>query len=409
MARNLKHIWYIAFNDVRLFVTDRLAMGMFILFPFLFIVMFNIMLGDVGAQDSRLELHVVTGETSGISVDLVQSMATTDVSKLAPGEPVIIWDRDYSQAIKDVEAKKLDGFLAFPADFTANVQAGKQAGLEIVALADATSTRMALEGIAGGIASAIAADSDEIKTVAALLTQQGSSSEEIQAAIVQILGKQTSGGQALVTYKADKIGEVKSMSASSYTIPGYLVMFVFFAAAMASTSIIRDRRNFTMERMIALSVKRESFLGGFFLGGIFRGLVQIIIFWTVGFLVFHVDVGGAPWAVVILSLLTVIMSAAFSLMLATVAKTDRSASALAVLCSLILAPLGGCWWPLFITPGWMQFLAKFTPHGWANEGFNKLMLFGATGGDVVWDMLALVGFAVVFAVIAVFRFRTDAA
>ena len=57
----------------------------------------------------------------------------------------------------------------------------------------------------------------------------------------------------------------------------------------------------------------------------------------------------------------------------------------------------------------MQFLAKFTPHGWANTGFNKLMVFGAEFGDVVPEMLALVGFAVVFAIIGIWRFRTSAA
>jgi len=89
-------------------------------------------------------------------------------------------------------------------------------------------------------------------------------------------------------------------------------------------------------------------------------------------------------------------------------KTDRSAAAVAVLCSLILAPLGGCWWPLFIAPQWMQFLAKFTPHGWANAGFDKLLIFGASGGDVLWEMLALAGFAVAFIVVALINFRTSA-
>ena len=186
------------------------------------------------------------------------------------------------------------------------------------------------------------------------------------------------------------------MNASSYVVPGYLVMFVFFAAAMGSIDIIRERRNHTLERLLASSVKKESILGGFFLGGVFRGLVQIVIFWTVGILVFHIDMGIAPWAVIVLSLLVVLMSAAFSLMLATMAKTERGASALGVLCSLLLAPLGGCWWPLFIEPQWMQFIAKFTPHGWANTGFNKLLVFGARGSDVIWEMLALAGFAVAF-------------
>ena len=102
------------------------------------------------------------------------------------------------------------------------------------------------------------------------------------------------------------------------------------------------------------------------------------------------------------------MSSAFGIMLATFARTQRSASSIAVLTSLILAPLGGCWWPLFVLPKWMQALAKITPHGWANTGFNKLMLFGADFSAVIPEMLILVGFAILFGIIAVWRFRTDA-
>jgi ABC-2 type transport system permease protein len=76
-----------------------------------------------------------------------------------------------------------------------------------------------------------------------------------------------------------------------------------------------------------------------------------------------------------------------------------------VLASLVLAPVGGCWWPLFVTPEWMQTLARITPHGWANTAFNKLMLFGAGGGDVVLEMAALAGFGAVFLAIAFVRFR----
>ena len=80
-----------------------------------------------------------------------------------------------------------------------------------------------------------------------------------------------------------------------------------------------------------------------------------------------------------------------------------------VLASLTLAPIGGCWWPLFITPDWMQTLAKITPHGWANTGFNKLMLYGAEFGDVAAEMAALLIFAILFGVVALWRFRTSGA
>jgi len=89
---------------------------------------------------------------------------------------------------------------------------------------------------------------------------------------------------------------------------------------------------------------------------------------------------ASPAGAILLSILMVIMSSAFGLMLATLARTERSASAIAVLTSLVLAPLGGCWWPLFITPRWMQFIAKITPHGWATTGFNKLLVFSRNAG-----------------------------
>jgi len=63
-----------------------------------------------------------------------------------------------------------------------------------------------------------------------------------------------------------------------------------------------------------------------------------------------------------------------------------------VITSLTLAPLGGCWWPSFLYPDWLQNVARITPHAWATSGFNKLMLFGADFGDVVPSMAALAVF-----------------
>ena len=232
--------------------------------------------------------------------------------------------------------------------------------------------------------------------------------EQAQA-ILQSLEGQVITGEPLIGYTSDNTaGEIVAEQPSNYVVPGYLVMFVFFAAALSAEAIVRERQNHTLERMLASSVRRSTIVGGIFAGTAAKGLVQIIIFWTLGILVFKIDLGIAPVAVIILSFLMVIVSAAFGVMLATLVKTDRGAGSLATQSALIMAPLGGCWWPLFLTPQWMQFLAKLTPHGWANTGFNKLMLFGAEFTDVAPEMLALVIFTVIFGSIAVWRFRTAA-
>ena len=192
--RNIRNIWFIALKDLRLFITDRLAVGMFILFPFLFIVMFNLLLGNLGSQDNRIVLHMVTRETDGISRQIIQSMETQDIAQLKPGDPQVVWNKDYGQAKADVEAGVLDGFLAFPADFTQGVELGYGSNLEVVANAEATNTRMALNGLAQGIISRISAQRVEMNAVIALMVQQGMGSgnnnADIQSSIAQIFQNQ---------------------------------------------------------------------------------------------------------------------------------------------------------------------------------------------------------------------------
>jgi ABC-2 type transport system permease protein len=417
-VKQLRNAWFIALKDLRLFLTDRMALGFFILFPFLFIVMFNLLLSNVGGGDTRLELHLVTLETSGLSQQIIQSMETRDVSQLKPGDPKIVWDKDYEQAKASVDAGTLSGFLLFPADFTEGVEVGYGTNLEIIANSQNVNTRMALNGLAQGIVSRISAQRVQINAAISLLVEQnlagGGNISGIGTEIQKIIGPMfqnagaAPGNQSLITYSSDNVGAAKPMNASSYVVPGYLVMFVFFASALSAEAVIRERRNHTLERLLASSVRKETLLGGIYLGGVLKGLVQVIIFWTFGTLVFHVDMGFAPWAVIVLSILMVLMSSAFSVMLATLAKTERAAGTIGVVVSLVLAPLGGCWWPLFITPQWMQFIAKFTPHGWANSGFDKLLVFGADGSAVTGEMLALAGFAAAFIIIAIINFRTDA-
>lgn len=413
--RNLGHIWFIAQKDLKLFMTDRLALSFALLFPFLFVVIFNFILSGVGSEDTRLELYLATQEVDGgISHQIIQQIITKDDSQLQPGDPKIIWERDYHNARRAVEDKELAGFLLFPVDFTEGVLMGYGAQLEVVVDAEAINTRAALNGLARAIASQVGSQQVASNATIGLLVEQGMATPGDMADIGQVIQQLFSGEDSTITegsfiqFGVEMVGEVEAGNASNFVIPGYLVMFVFFTAALSAEMIVRERQNHTLERLLASSVSKEAILGGLFTGTAIKGLIQLLIFWTVGIFIFKIDLGLSPIAVILISVLMVILSSAFAIMLATMARTQRSAGSIAVLSALVLAPLGGSWWPLFILPKWMQALAKITPHGWANSGFNKLMLFGAEFSDVIPEMLALVGFAVVFGVLAIWQFRTSA-
>jgi ABC-2 type transport system permease protein len=402
-------------KDLKIFAADRTALIFAILFPFFFIVLFNFVMTGVGGSDSRLVINLATREPAGtLSYQMLSAMETKDISTLKPGEPQIVWLKDYDKAKADVENKNLDGFIGFPDNFTQGVMMGYGANLEVVYNPNNTQIIATLDGTAQSISSQIGSSQVVNNAVIGLLTQQDlvspGSVGDLSAAIrAQITGQNnTVQKPSLISFITTEIGTVKKVNASNWVIPGYLVMFVFMTAAAAAAQLVRERQNHTLERLLSTSATKTEILGGVFFGTAAKGLVQIAIFWSVGILVFKVDLGYSPLAVMLISVLMILMASAFAVMLSTFVKTERSASSIGTLASLILAPLGGCWWPLYITPQWMQSFAKITPHAWATTAFNKLMIFGGDFNSVVPNMLMLVGFGVLFGVIAVVRFKTEA-
>ena len=408
--KNLKHVWIIALKDLRIFVSDRASVWAYIAFPFMFIALFNFLLAGSWGTDQRLELHIVTQEAQGgISYQIISAMVTQNESLLKPGEPVIVWDKDYAAARQSVQDEKLGGFLSFPANFTESLMNGSSTKLDIYADAGDMNMKMALEGVAGYLASRFNSEIAVIKASSSLLAQSGATPEEIEVEINRITGALFNGENAAASYltvKTEKVGDFVQENPSNFVVPGYLVMFVFMACDITARMIVHERRNRTMERLMSTSVNRAAILGGFFAGSALRGLVQAVIFWTVGILVFHIDMGKSPAAVMVLTILMVLLSSAFGVMLATFTRSERSAGAISNIASLLFAAMGGCWWPAFLYPEWLQKFTKIVPHAWATEGFNKIMLFGANFGDVLPSMLALLIFTLAFGAIGIWRFRT---
>ncbi len=415
MMKHLRNVWFLMVKDLKIFASDRAALIFSILFPFFFIVLFNFVMTGTNGQDTRLVINLATNEPAGgISNQIIASLATQDASTLQPGQPDIVWLKDYNQAMQDVQDNKLDGFIAFPANFTEAVTTGYGTDMEVVYNPKDTQSIAALQGMAQGIAAEINAREVVDKAVIGIVSESvtaapGSISNPSQIILSQLTGQgQTTAQTPLISFTTQEVGEVKATNPSSFTIPGYLVMFVFFTAAFSAAQLVRERQNHTLERLLSSLATKTEILGGVYGGTVAKGLIQIAIFWTVGIFVFKMNLGSSPLAVILISILMTLMSSAFGVMLATFVKTERSASSIGVLTSLILAPLGGCWWPLYITPQWMQFVSKITPHAWATTAFNKLLIFGGDFNSVVPNMLVLLGFMAVFGLIAILRFKTEA-
>ena len=380
----------LAWKDTRIFFRDRAALAFAFLLPFVFVIGFSLALRGAGPENDPLQFIVVTEDVDfGLSYRAVTTMVEAGEGRID--------GMNYKDAIAAVEAGEIDGFVLFPPDFTPRLVSGETASLEVIVGDIPPADEAALRGFAQEIASRFSEGQATVNSVIAL------GYPEKASAVRRELLSDTSG--PAIGLQVEQVGEIAPFNASNFTLPGYLTMFVFFTAAMGAEALARERQTHTLERLMANGARRESLILGKFLAGAIIGVTQVAVMWIVGSLAFNIDLGASPFAVILLSLLMVVASAAFGVLLASFVGNVRTASAAGVLTSLVLAPIGGSWWPLFITPPFMQSLARLTPHGWANGGLNKLMLFGAGFADVLPEMAALAVFAAVFLSIALWRFR----
>jgi ABC-2 type transport system permease protein len=71
--------------------------------------------------------------------------------------------------------------------------------------------------------------------------------------------------------------------------------------------------------------------------------------------------------------------------------------------------LGGAWVPTFVFPPWLQQVTVVVPARWAVDGLDAMTWRGVGLSGAIVPTLVLLGFAGVFASIALARFRWEEA
>ena len=162
------------------------------------------------------------------------------------------------------------------------------------------------------------------------------------------------------------------------SVPGMLVMFTMLVLLnVGGITILAERRQGILRRLASAPISRGAVVVAKWGARLALGLVQIGFAMITGTLLFKVHWGGHLGAVVLLLAAYAGMIAAFGLLLGNFARVDGQVVGLGVVLSNVLAALGGCWWPIEISPPWAQKIALAFPTGWAMDGLHKLMSFGA--------------------------------
>lgn len=192
-------------------------------------------------------------------------------------------------------------------------------------------------------------------------------------------------------------------------VPGIMVMFtVIIMATSGAIMLVIERRQGLLRRLAGTPIPRTSIVLGKWGAKFALGLIQIAYALVMAMLPpFNIDWGANALAVIAVMFWYGAFMAAVGMLLGSLAKTEAMASAIGVISANVMGALGGCWWPIEVTPPVMQKLALFLPTGWAMNAIHKLVSFGEGPLSVAPHILGMaLGTAVLLAVtVKVFRYE----
>jgi ABC-2 type transport system permease protein len=182
-------------------------------------------------------------------------------------------------------------------------------------------------------------------------------------------------------------------------------MFVFLNVLVSGATIAADRATGRMRRLFIAPVRKRDIVVGKLLSRFAIGWIQIAYMLALG--VFLFDIRWAQHGWLFFGFLTIfaLASAALGLLVGTLFDDPDTAASAAVWTTILLAPLGGLWWPLEVVGPTMRTIGNLVPTGWAMQGVSAMLAFDAGAEEIAPFALAFAVLLVVALTLATRRLR----
>jgi len=191
-------------------------------------------------------------------------------------------------------------------------------------------------------------------------------------------------------------------------IPGIVVMFTLLVLLTSGSSmLVVERTQGLLRRLASAPMTRTEVVAGKWGGRMVLATMQIGFAVLVGTFLFKMQWGPDILMVVVVLACWAAFCASAGLLLGSLARTDSQATGVGVLTANVLAALGGCWWPIEVTPDWMQGLQKLMPTGWAMDALHKLISFEAGALSAVPQVATLLVGTLLVTALAINRFKYE--
>lgn len=377
----LRNAWFIARKDLRYMLRQRETLLWVFAMPFVFFYFIGTVTGGFGGGGGGRAAEIVVRAPASAGF-----LAGELVRRLE--------ERDYRvvRAASEAELAAARRRLIIPENLTDSVLAGRQVTLHLVTEDEGRGRQYDVIRVNRAAATVLA----DLAACAELGEAPGPEAFARLAALPRALTlKVTPAGRRL-----------RIPRGFEQTIPGTMVMFTLLVMLTSgAVLLVIERREGLLRRLASTPIARGEVVLGKWGGRMVLGLTQIGFAMVMGSLVFKMDWGPDLAMVLLVMIAYAALMASLGLLFGSVARTHGQAVGLGVLGSNLLAALGGCWWPIEITPRWMQGLALFLPTGWAMDALHKLVSFGAGPASAAPHVAGMALAAVVLGALAARAFR----
>jgi ABC-2 type transport system permease protein len=375
-------------SALRRIARDRLALFFIVLLPVVIILIIGLTFGD--AASNRLPVGVVDEGAGPLGSELRTELAASPALD-ARAFP------DADALRKAVRRGVVAAGVVLPAGYDQALRAGGQA--EVTFVVD--QTRPAPAPVRSAVAAVVARQAAEVKA-AGFAAETGGVPFDTALAQARALA----GDQAAVRVEATTVGgrEDALPTGFNYTAPANLVLFVFITSLAGAAGLIEARRLGVTRRLVATPTGTGTILFGEALSRFAVAILQGLIIFGVGWLVFGVDWGDPPAALLLVTVFALV-GTGVGMLLGAVLRNAEQATSIGPPVGIALGMLGGCMWPLAIVPEPMRVVGHLFPQAWAMDAFIALIAKDAGLAGITRQLAVLAAFAAALLVLATWRLR----
>ncbi|MCB1057856.1 MAG: ABC transporter permease [Acidobacteria bacterium] len=402
----LAKTWRLALLDLRLTLRDRAALFWMLLLPVAFMWLFSNLGGGGDGGPPKIHLTVEDHDGGWLARALV---AELDDERLQLVEKTPA-DEAADAAAGDAETPETDEeaplrVLVIPEGFTAGALAGEQQTLELASRGGANQQYT------------VAAQMHLVRVIARLLGRlvelralsESEADDELDDEALRIGMERLATRPVLVQVHASDAGRgTPVIQGRAQSIPGTLTGIVLMMTMIyGGVFLAQEKVTGTLRRQAALPIRPGQIFAGKVLGRLLIAGLQIVVLVVVGRFVFGLSWGTSPVGLTLVLASYAVAVAGIATLLGAWVSTPDQASGIGWIGSMVMASLGGCWWPAEVMPHWLRVVAHAVPTAWAMDALHALISFGRGVDAVILPSAVLLAFGIASSMLGARLLRFD--